>query len=138
LDTVLTQVDYDKFAIHNELNHTIRIYELTKDPKRDQKLLVKPIEQSLQRILETYLKRNITLIPCGGGDVIAADREQWNDGANMMAIAPGVVISYERNYITNAILRRHGITVHEIPSSELSRGRGGPRCMSMPFEREDL
>lgn len=138
LDTVLTQVDYDKFAIHNELNHSIRIYELTKDPKREMKLIVKPIEHSLQKILENYLGRNITLIPCGGGDVVAADREQWNDGANMMAIAPGVVISYERNHITNAILRRHGITVYEIPSSELSRGRGGPRCMSMPFERENI
>jgi arginine deiminase len=138
LDTVLTQVDYDKFAIHNELNHTIRVYELTKDPKRDLKLVVKPVVQSLQKILETYLNCKITLIPCGGGDVVASDREQWNDGANMMAIAPGEVISYERNHITNSILRKHGITVHEIPSSELSRGRGGPRCMSMPFERETL
>jgi arginine deiminase len=138
LDTVLTQVDFDKFVIHNELNHTIKVYELTKDLKRIGKLHVKPIEQSLQKILENYLETKITLIPCGGGDVVASDREQWNDGANMMAIAPGEVISYERNHITNAILRSHGIKVHEIPSSELSRGRGGPRCMSMPFERENL
>lgn len=138
LDTVLTQIDYDKFVIHNELNHTIKVYELTKDPKRIGKLHVKPIEQSLQKILENYLETKITLIPCGGGDVVASDREQWNDGANMMAIAPGEVISYERNHITNAIMRSHGITVHEIPSSELSRGRGGPRCMSMPLERDNL
>ncbi|PKL00133.1 MAG: arginine deiminase [Tenericutes bacterium HGW-Tenericutes-1] len=138
LDTVLTQVDYGKFVIHNELTKTIKVYELTKDPKRVGKLHVKPIEQSLQKILDNYLNTKVTLIPCGGGDVVASDREQWNDGANMMAIAPGEVISYERNHITNAILRNHGITVHEIPSSELSRGRGGPRCMSMPLERESI
>ena len=138
LDTVLTQVDHGKFVIHSELTRTIKVYELTRDPKRFGKLHVKPIEQSLQKILDTYLNTKVTLIPCGGGDVVASDREQWNDGANMMAIAPGVVISYERNHITNAILRNHGITVHEIPSSELSRGRGGPRCMSMPLERESL
>jgi len=138
LDTVLTQVDHSKFVIHSELTRTIKVYELTKDPKHIGKLHVKPIEQSLQKILDTYLNTKVTLIPCGGGDVVASDREQWNDGANMMAIAPGEVISYERNHITNAILRNNGITVHEIPSSELSRGRGGPRCMSMPLERENL
>lgn len=138
LDTVLTQVDYGKFVIHNELTKTIKVYELTRDPKRVGKLHVKPIEQSLQKILDNYLNTKVTLIPCGGGDVVASDREQWNDGANMMAIAPGEVISYERNHITNAILRNHGITVHEIPSSELSRGRGGPRCMSMPLERDSI
>jgi arginine deiminase len=138
LDTVLTQVDVDKFAIHNELNHTIRIYECTRDPKREGKLVVKPIEQPLHKILETYLERKITLIPCGGSNIVNSDREQWSDGANMMALAPGVVISYERNHITNALLKEHGITVYEIPSSELSRGRGGPRCMSMPLIREDL
>jgi arginine deiminase len=80
----------------------------------------------------------ITLIPCGGTDVIASAREQWSDGANTVAIKPGEVIAYERNHITNDILDRYGIKVYEIPSSELSRGRGGPRCMSMPFYRENL
>ena len=78
------------------------------------------------------------MIPCGGDDTIASDREQWNDGANTLAIAPGVVIVYERNTITNKLLTEHGIKVLPMTSSELSRGRGGPRCMSMPFYREDL
>jgi arginine deiminase len=138
LDTVFTQVDYDKFTIHNELNHSIRVYELTKDLAKPGKLLVKPIDKKLDKILEQYLNRSITLIPCGGSDVVSSDREQWNDGANTMAIAPGEVIVYQRNHITNHILETHGIKVHAIPSSELSRGRGGPRCMSMPFVREDI
>lgn len=138
LDTVFTQVDYDKFTIHNELNHTIRVYELTKDPQKPGKLLVKQIDKKLDKILEHYLKRPITLIPCGGSDVVTSDREQWNDGANTMTIAPGEVIVYQRNHITNHILESYGIKVHAIPSSELSRGRGGPRCMSMPFVREEI
>lgn len=80
----------------------------------------------------------IDLIPCGGGDLIASAREQWNDGSNTLTIAPGVAVTYDRNYVSNEMLRRHGIELIEIPSSELSRGRGGPRCMSMPMMREDI
>jgi arginine deiminase len=138
LDTVFTQVDYDKFMIHSDLNHSMKVYELTRDPLRDMKLLVKPIEKKLDTLLSSYLGTKVTLIPCGGDDLIASDREQWNDGVNTMAIAPGEVIVYERNHITNRLLEQHGIHIHAIPSSELSRGRGGPRCMSMPFIREDL
>lgn len=78
------------------------------------------------------------MIFCGGGDEIASAREQWNDGSNTLAIAPGVVVTYDRNYISNECLREQGIKVIEIPSGELSRGRGGPRCMSMPLYREDV
>lgn len=138
LDTVFTQVDYGKFTTHSELQDKMRVFELTRDPARDQKLLVKPIEKPLQEILEEYLEREITLIPCGGNDVVAASREQWSDGANTLCIAPGEVIVYQRNHITNDLLAKNGIKVNTIPSSELSRGRGGPRCMSMPFYREDL
>ncbi len=137
LDTVFTQVDYDKFMIHSDLNHLMKVYELKRDPFHDMKLLVKPIEKKLDSLLSSYLGTKVTLIPCGGDDIIASEREQWNDGVNTMAIAPGEVIVYERNHITNRLLERHGIRVHTIPSSELSRGRGGPRCMSMPFIRED-
>lgn len=70
--------------------------------------------------------------------MITSGREQWNDGANTLAIAPGVVIVYERNHVTNEMLRMQGVKVLEIPSSELSRGRGGPRCMSMPLYREKI
>ena len=80
----------------------------------------------------------VTLIECGGGDRIAAAREQWNDGSNTLAIAPGVVVTYDRNYVTNQKLRDAGVEVIEVNGSELGRGRGGPRCMSMPIVREDV
>ena len=85
--------------------------------------------------LDVY-KRQVELIPCGGGDRIAAEREQWNDGSNTLAIAPGVVVVYERNDVTNKVLEERGVECIQIPSAELSRGRGGPRCMSMPIWRE--
>jgi arginine deiminase len=93
---------------------------------------------SLESILEKHLNRKITLINIGGDDFITSGREQWNDGANTLTVAPGVVVVYSRNHVTNELLREHGLTVLEIPSSELSRGRGGPRCMSMPLYREDI
>ena len=70
-------------------------------------------------------------------DMIAAAREQWNDGSNTLCVAPGKVIVYERNDVTNPILRQCGVEILEMPSAELSRGRGGPRCMSMPLIRAD-
>jgi arginine deiminase len=69
-------------------------------------------------------------------DVHAAEREQWDDGCNALAVAPGVVVTYERNVTTNTYLRRHGIEVLEVPGGELGRGRGGPRCMSCPIRRD--
>jgi arginine deiminase len=138
LDTVFTQVDHDKFTTHAELQKTLRVFELTKDKVRLNKIAIKEIEKPLGVLLEHYLQKKITLIHCGGSDPVAGDREQWNDGANCMAIAPGEVIVYERNHITNNLLINNNIKINAMPSSELSRGRGGPRCMSMPLEREDI
>lgn len=138
LDTLFTRVDNDKFTLHNQMDNPFKVYELTKDPARIGKLQVKPIFDRLENILSKYLQQNVMLIPCGGGDEVISGREQWNDGANTLAIAPGEVIVYGRNYVTNSILESHGVKVHSIASSELSRGRGGPRCMSMPLFREDL
>ena len=66
---------------------------------------------------------NIELIPTGNGDVIDGAREQWNDGSNTLCIRPGVVVTYDRNYVSNNLLRKRGIKVIEIPGSELVRGR---------------
>lgn len=139
LDTVFTQIDYDKFTYHPGIMDTLQVFEIKEgnDPDSEEDLNVKEINDSLKSILEFYLDREITLIPCAGGDKVSAEREQWNDGSNTLCIAPGVVVVYDRNNMTNQVLKEHGIKVLEMPSAELSRGRGGPRCMSMPLIRED-
>ena len=140
LDTVFTQIDYDKFTYHPGIMDTLQVFEITEGdiPDSDEDLNVTEVNGSLEEILEKYLGREIELIPCAGGEKISSEREQWNDGTNTLCIAPGVVVVYDRNNITNNILREHGIKVIEVSSAELSRGRGGPRCMSMPLVREDI
>lgn len=136
LDTVFTQVDYDKFTIHPGIQGPLQVFAISKG--EGEELKIEKLNMELEDILSTYLKLdNVTLIPCGRGDAIAAEREQWNDGSNTLCIKPGHVVVYSRNYVTNELLEKHGITLHIIPSSELSRGRGGPRCMSMPLLREE-
>lgn len=139
LDTVFTQVDRNKFTYHPGIVDTLQVFEITEGniEDSDEDLNVVEINDSLENILSSYLKIPVTLIPCAGGDKVAAEREQWNDGSNTLCIAPGVVIVYDRNVITNEVLRENGLKVLEIPGAELSRGRGGPRCMSMPLIRED-
>lgn len=134
LDTVFTQVDYDKFSVHPEIiTSTMEVFEITKD---SDEINIKRTEMKLEKLLEKYTgQEKVTLIPCGGDDPIASAREQWNDGANTLAIAPGEVIVYSRNPVTNKLLEENGIKVNVISSAELSRGRGGPRCMSMPLVR---
>ncbi len=140
LDTVFTQIDYDKFTYHPGIMDTLQVFEITEGdiPDSDEDLNVTEVNGSLEEILEKYLGREIEVIPCAGGEKISSEREQWNDGTNTLCIAPGVVVVYDRNNITNNILREHGIKVIEVSSAELSRGRGGPRCMSMPLIREDI
>lgn len=135
LDTVFTQVDYDKFTIHPQIQGPLEIFEISKGENNTLNLIQE--EMTLQEILSKHLNCDVKLIQCGGGDYVISQREQWNDGSNTLCIKPGEVVVYSRNYVTNQILKEHGITIHVIPSSELSRGRGGPRCMSMPLEREE-
>ncbi|GAB6188534.1 arginine deiminase [Marinitoga arctica] len=134
LDTIFTMIDNDKFLAHSKLESSLLVYVIRKGEKD---LEVIEEKTSLERILQKYLNNGeVKILKCGGEDEIAAKREQWNDGSNVLAIKPGVVIAYDRNYVTNSLLRENGINVIEIPSSELSRGRGGPRCMSMPMNRD--
>lgn len=137
LDTVFTMIDYDKFTIHPEIEGPLGVYEMTLD--KNGELQFKSLKDELHKILALELGvPAVKLIRCGGGDLMAAQREQWNDGSNTLCIAPGTVVTYERNYVTNELLDKAGIKVLSVPSAELSRGRGGPRCMSCPVNRDDL
>lgn len=135
LDTVFTMVDYDKFTIHPEIEGPLQVFSLTKvNDKGELKITEETME--LEKVLAKYLEiDSVTLIRCGGKKGIDAAREQWNDGSNTLALCPGEVIVYSRNHVTNELMDKAGIKLHIMPSSELSRGRGGPRCMSMPLER---
>ncbi len=135
LDTVFTQIDVDKFTIHPGIMGPLTVFEITPDGKGGTK--IRERNEDLEKVLSEYVGQPVKLIPCGGGDRIAAEREQWNDGSNTLCIAPGTIVVYERNDVTNALLKEKGLKVLEMPSAELSRGRGGPRCMSMPLVRED-
>lgn len=139
LDIVFTMINYNQFTVHPfilDKAGKIDIYVLQPDDHNGVKITEK--NDLVQVLKENLHLSELDLIPTGGGDPIAAPREQWNDGSNTLAIAPGEVVTYDRNYVSNDLLRKHGIIVHEIRSSELSRGRGGPRCMSCPLIREDL
>ena len=135
LDTVLTQIDMDKFLIHPSILDSLQIFELT--PDAGGRVKVRRLDEPLEAVLASAVGvERVKLLRCGGGDQIAAQREQWNDGSNALCIRPGTVVAYDRNYVTNALLESEGVEVLKIPSGELSRGRGGPRCMSMPLIRE--
>ena len=137
LDTVFTMIDCNKFRIHPQIEGGLVVYSITE--KADGDIQITKEKDTLDNILCKYLHLdNVQLIRCGAGNLTAAAREQWNDGSNTLAIAPGEVVVYDRNTITNKALEEAGVKLNYIPGSELVRGRGGPRCMSMPLYREDL
>ncbi|MGJ9382210.1 arginine deiminase [Salipaludibacillus sp. CF4.18] len=136
LDTVFTQVDTNKFTVHPaviKIADEMNLFVMETDENGE--IIVEKRTNLVETLKEVLELDDIILIPIGNGHVIEAAREQWNDGSNTLALAPGVVVTYDRNYITNETLRSHGVEVLEVPSSELSRGRGGPRCMTMPISR---
>lgn len=136
LDTVFTMVDYDKFTVHPNILKEITVFVMELD--EGGKMSIRQEDGRLEDILREHLELDhVTLIPCGQGSEIDAAREQWSDGSNTLAIAPGEVVVYSRNHVTNRSLEEAGVRIHVIPSAELSRGRGGPRCMSMPLWRDD-
>ena len=137
LDTVFTMIDYDKFTIHSEILDAVGIYEIWLD--KDREVRFSTITDTMADMLKKLLGvPAVNLIHVGGNDSMAAQREQWNDGTNTLCIEPGKIITYDRNYITNTVLESNGLEVITIPSAELSRGRGGPGCMSCSVNRDDL
>ncbi|MCL2402728.1 MAG: arginine deiminase [Coriobacteriia bacterium] len=141
LDTVFTMVNYNQFTIHPAIQNDdggLNIYTIEADPDSPRGLSFTHNDDLVGTLKSTLGVDELDLIPCGGGDPLVAAREQWNDGSNTLAIAPGVVVTYSRNYVSNELMRQHGLEVLEITGSELVRGRGGPRCMSQPFRRESI
>ncbi|AYG01059.1 arginine deiminase [Lactococcus allomyrinae] len=140
LDTVFTMINHDQFTVFPGIFHgdgSINTFILTPGKNEEEVEIehLTDLEKALKKVLNLT---ELDLIECGGGDAIIAPREQWNDGSNTLAISPGEIVTYDRNYVTIGLLKEHGIKVHEILSSELARGRGGARCMSQPLWREDL
>lgn len=138
LDTVFTMINYDQFTVHPAILENGKVDNWVLHPGKDGKVTFTHHTDIAQVLKEVLKLDEIDLLPTGNSDLVVAPREQWNDGSNTLAIAPGEVVTYDRNYVSNKLLREHGILVHEVRSSELARGRGGPRCMSCPLVRSEL
>jgi arginine deiminase len=135
LDTVVTMVDRDAFVLYPRIRPHVRCFRLT--PRGGSSIHVEDGGDILEELAwAAGLEQARAIEPTLHS--VAADREQWNDANNVFAIAPGEVVAYERNVATNATLEEAGIVVHRMPSQELPRGRGGPRCMTCPISRDPL